>query len=210
MTREFDLTKILKATLKYRAWYRMEKDWDYGYVSASTDNGATWKILKTPTCVTSNPSGANLGCGYTGPSGGTKDPRWINESVDLSAYSGKKILIRWELITDAGVNRDGLAIDNIEVPELGFKDDVSQPGDWQAEGFIRVTTLVPQTWQVQLITYNNDGTVNVKRMPLDNNAGSLKLDLGRAGQAKRGVLAVSATTLVTTEPGSYRLSITQP
>ncbi|MBP7600493.1 MAG: immune inhibitor A [Thermoflexales bacterium] len=210
LTREFDLTKILKATLKYRAWYRMEKDWDYGYVSASTDNGATWKILKTPTCVTSNPSGANLGCGYTGPSGGTKDPRWINESVDLSAYSGKKILIRWELITDAGVNRDGLAIDNIEVPELGFKDDVSQPGDWQAEGFIRVTTLVPQTWQVQLITYNNDGTVNVKRMPLDNNAGSLKLDLGRAGQAKRGVLAVSATTLVTTEPGSYRLSITQP
>jgi len=210
LTRAFDLTKSLKATLKYRAWYRMEKDWDYGYVSASIDNGATWKILKTPSCVTTNPSGANLGCGYTGPSGGTKDPRWINESVDLSAYSGKKILVRWELITDAGVNRDGFAIDNIEVPELGYKDDVSQPGEWQAEGFIRVTTLVPQTWQVQLITYNNDGTVNVKRMPLDNNAGSLKLDLGRAGQAKRGVLAVSATTLVTTEPGSYRLSITQP
>ncbi len=207
LTRSVDLTKVLKATLKYRAWYRMETDWDYAYVSVSSDNGVTWKILKTPSCVTTNPSGANLGCGYTGPSGTSKDPKWINETVDLSAFAGKKVLIRFELVTDAGVNRDGLAIDNIEIPELGIKDDSSQAGDWQAEGFIRVTNIVPQSWQVQLIVSNTDGSMSVKRMPLSGNAGSLSLDLGRAGKARKGVLAISATTLVTTEPGSYRISI---
>jgi len=209
LTRAVDLTGVLKATLKYRTWYRMEKDWDYSYVSVSIDNGATWKIQKTQSCTTTNPAGSNLGCGYTGASGGGSAPKWINESVDLTPFSGKKILIRFELVTDAGVNREGLAIDNVEIPEVNFKDDASSAGDWKAEGFIRVNYMVPQTWSVQAILFNNDGSATVKRMTLTNNAGQLSIDLSRNAGVRKAVLAVSATTLVTTEPGTFDLQISK-
>jgi hypothetical protein len=205
LTREVDLTDVNTATLKYRAWYRLEKDYDYAYASVSEDGGLSWKTLTTPSCTTENPQGANLGCGYNGSSGGASAPRWIDEQMDLSEYAGKKVLLRFEMVTDAGVNREGLAIDNIEIPEIGFKDDASAQGDWQAEGWARVENALPQDWQVQLIVTNRDGSRNVQRIPLTDATGSTMLDLG--GTVRSAVLAISPTTQVTTEPGAYELNI---
>jgi hypothetical protein len=204
LTREVDLTRVDTATLTYRAWYRLEKDYDYAYVSVSEDGGATWTLLEPTSCTTDNPQNANLGCGYNGPSGGNT-PRWVDEQADLSAYAGKKILLRFEMVTDAGVNREGLAIDNIAIPEIDWSDAASTDGDWQAEGWVRVENTLPQHWQVQLITTNRDGSRSVQRMPLTDAAGNLTLDLG--GSVRSAVLAISPTTQVTTEPGGYELSI---
>lgn len=206
LTREFDLSSVRSASIKFRTWYRIEKDYDYAYLSASTDAGATWKTVKTTRCTTTDPNKANLGCGYTGSSGGGTDPRWIDETADLSPFAGKKVQLRYEIVSDAGVNREGIAIDNIEIPEIGFKDDVNTAGSWKAEGFVRTDNRLPQTWRVQLIIENNDGTREVKRMALNESmTGSLELDFGR--KVKNATLAVSATTLVTTEPGSFELKI---
>jgi immune inhibitor A len=208
LTREFDLSGVQEATLQYRAWYRIEKDYDYGYVSASTDGGKTWDILKTATCTTSNPNGSNLGCGYSGASGDSNAPAWIEESADLSSYAGTKVLVRFEVVSDAGVNREGLAIDNIEIPQINFKDDGSADQGWQSEGFVRADNVLPQFWKVQLILTHQDGTMSLERLPLENSAGALTIDFGTGeGQVKRAVLAISATTPVTTEPGSYELEI---
>jgi hypothetical protein len=208
LTREVDLTRVQSATLNFRAWYRIEKDYDYGYVSVSSDNGATWQILNTTTCSTENPNGSNLGCAYTGSSGSEATPRWVDESLDLSAYAGKKIQLRFEVVTDAGVNREGLALDNIEIPQIGFKDDGNGSG-WKSEGWVRAENALPQTWKVQLIVTHQDGSVSLERMTLTDSAGSLGVNFGSGdGQkVRRAVLAISATTPIITEPGAYQLMI---
>lgn len=204
LTREVDLTQVTSATLIYRAWYRLEKNYDYAYVTVSEDGGATWQVLEPPSCTTDNPQNANLGCGYNGPSSGDP-PRWIEERVSLNDYVGKKILLRFEMVTDAGVNREGLAIDNIAIPEIGFRDNASADSGWQAEGWVRVTNQLPQRWQVQVIITDRDGKRSLLRMPLTNNAGALTIDFG--GRVRSAVLAISPTTHVTTEPGTYELRI---
>lgn len=208
ITREVDLSGVQKATLKYRAWYRIEKDYDYGYVTVSTD-GVTWKTLKTATCTTEDPNSANLGCGYTGSSGGDKNnPVWLNESVDLSAYAGKKIQLRFEIVTDAGVNREGLAIDDIEIPEIGFKDDGSAQNGWKTEGWASVDNALPQNWAVQLIIQTNGGKSYAQTVSVVNGAGSAQIAFGKgADDVKSAILAVSPTTLITTEPGSYSFTL---
>ena len=214
LTRDVDLTGVKQATLNFRAWYRIERDYDYAYVSVSTDGGRTWAVQTTTSCTRSDPNGANLGCGYTGLSGQTDFPEWIEETVDLSRYAGRKIQLRFELVTDAGVNREGLAIDNIRIPQIGFRDDASTPGGWRAEGFAHIrdvvdgAPLLPQLWRVQVITFQNDGRVRLERVALSaENKASMRLELGRSAAARRVVLAISAVTPVTTEPGQYRLSI---
>ncbi|MCS6773865.1 MAG: immune inhibitor A [Thermoflexales bacterium] len=206
LTREIDLRGVTRATLRYRTWYRLEKDYDYAYVSVSLDGGRTWTTLETPSCTRENPQNANLGCGYNGASGGSR-PRWITESVDLSDYAGRQILLRFEMVTDAGVNREGIAIDEIEIPELGWRDDVEQQdGGWRAEGWVRVRNRLPQRWVIQVIETRRDGTRALQRMTLREEKGSLTIDLG--GSVRTAVLAISPTTLVTTEPGAFALNIT--
>jgi hypothetical protein len=204
LTREIDLTSVKSATLNFRTWYRMEEDYDYAYVSVSEDGGVTWKTLETPACTTDNPQNANLGCGYNGPSGG-ETPQWIDQKVDLTPYAGKKFLIRFETVTDAGVNREGFAIDNISIPEINFKDDSSSDAGWKAEGWARVENTLPQSWTVQAILTGRDGKLSVQRMTLNNNTGVLPIDLG--GNVRSAVLAVSPTTQVTTVQGAYDLQI---
>ncbi len=205
LTREVDLTNVNEATLNFRTWFRMEEDYDYAYVSVSEDGGATWKTLETPACTTDNPQNANLGCGYNGASGDGDSPQWIDQTVDLTSMAGKKFLLRFETITDAGVNREGFAIDNITIPEIDFTDNGSSDTGWNSEGWSRVQNVLPQSWVVQAILTGRDGNITVKRMPLTNNTGVLPIDLG--GNVRSAVLAVSPTTLVTTVPGAYDLQI---
>jgi immune inhibitor A len=205
LTREVDLTGVQSATLNYRAWYRVEEDYDYAYVSVSEDGGVTWKLLEPPACTKNNPQNANLGCGYNGASGGGDTPQWIDQKVDLTPMAGKKFLLRFETITDAGVNREGLAIDNISIPEINFTDDGSSDAGWKSEGWSRVENTLPQSWQVQAIVTGSDGKVSVQRMTLNNSTGTLPIDLG--GKARSAVLAVSPLTQVTTVPAAYDLQI---
>lgn len=209
LTRSVDLSTVSGAIkLNFRAWYRLEVDYDYAYVSASED-GVTWKTLKTSTCASTNPTKANLGCGYTSSSGGNKDaaPVWRDESADLSAYAGKKIQLRFEMVTDAAVNREGVALDNIEIAAIGYKDSVNNADGWKSEGWVRTNNVLPQTFSIQVITIKTDGTRTLQRMTLDaDNAGALTLGTDAAG-IKNVIIAVSPTTLVTTEQASYSISL---
>jgi hypothetical protein len=204
LTREIDLTRVNSATLNFRTWFRMEEDYDYAYVSVSEDGGVTWKTLETPDCTTDNPQNANLGCGYNGSSGGDT-PQWIDQQVDITPYAGKKFLLRFETITDAGVNREGFAIDNISIPEINFTDTGNSDAGWKSEGWTRVENTLPQSWTVQAILTGSDGKITVQRMTMKDNTGTLPIDLG--GNVRSAVLAVSPTTQVTTVPGAYDLQI---
>jgi len=206
LTRVLDLRGISRATLRYRAWYRLEKDYDYAYVSVSTDEGKTWTTLETPSCTREDPQHANLGCGYNAASGGGSRPRWITESVDLTPFAGQRVWLRFEVVTDAGVNREGFAIDNLEIPEIGWRDDAEtlDPG-WHAEGWVRVHNVLPQHWVVQAIGFQRDGAVVVHRLHPEQARGTLRLEFDTA---ERYVLAISPVTRFTTEPAAYELRIT--
>ena len=76
LTREFDLSNVAQATLRFTMWYRIEEDWDYAYVQVSTDGGSTWDILQGGLSSSDNPSGNSYGPGYTGVTDG-----WVEDSV---------------------------------------------------------------------------------------------------------------------------------
>jgi hypothetical protein len=123
----------------------------------SSDDGATWQILRGPSTTDANPNGNSYGWGYTGLSG--DGPSWIEEQVDLSVYAGQRILIRFEYVTDDAINHPGWAIDDISIPELGYQDDVEGGDDgWLAEGFVQTNSFVPQGYLVQLITFGRRGS----------------------------------------------------
>ena len=55
--------------------------------------------------------------------------------MDLSAYAGKEILLRFEMVTDDAVNKPGLLIDNLRIPEINWQDDVETgEQDWTSRG----------------------------------------------------------------------------
>jgi hypothetical protein len=206
LTRAFDLSDVTEATLHYWTWYDIETDWDYGYVEISTDGGRSWTILQPPGSVTTNPSGNAFGPGYTGLSGG--GPVWIEEKLDISAYAGQEVLIRFEYVTDDAVNRPGWALDDISIPEIGFFDDVETGlNHWQAEGFVRMDNILPQRFLVQFVEIGDE--INLRPMTLDQtNYGSATIT-GLGSTVKRAVLIISGLTPVTTEPASYQYSIRQ-
>jgi hypothetical protein len=204
MTHDFDLTGLTKATLNYHAWWELEKDYDFTYLEASTDGGSHWTILKTPSGTEVNPSGNNFGWGYTGDSGGGDSGQWVAESVDLSAYAGKKVQIRFETITDAAVNWPGFMIDDISIPELKYATDFeTDAGGWTTEGYVRMDNILPQEFVVQVITQGAQTTV--QRLTLDShNQGSIDLNLD---QGQKAILVVSGVTPFTTELATFQFAV---
>ncbi len=208
LTRAVDLRGVTRATLRYRIWYDLEEDWDYAYVSVSTDGGRRWTLLRTPSGTDADPNRNNLGWGYTGTSGGAGGPRWITETVDLTPYAGRTILLRFEVVTDDAVNRPGVALDAIEIPEIGFRDGAEEDAGWVAEGWARVAPQVPVRFALQVLRVQADGTVRIERLPL-REAVRRAWTLA-AGPDRRVVLALSALARFTTEPAPYTLRVERP
>ena len=111
LTRRVDLAGTESATLHFWTWYDIEDDFDYGYVMVSADDGLTWETLPGTHTTTESPNEANFGHGYTG-----ETESWLEEQVDLSAYAGQEILLRFWYITDPGLNLPGWLIDDALSP----------------------------------------------------------------------------------------------
>lgn len=205
LTQAFDLSAVDQATLEFWAWYDIEADWDYAYVEVSTNGGQTWQILTTPSCTATDPNGNSFGCAYTDRSGAGVEPEWIHQQVDLSAYIGQEVLIRFEYVTDDAINRPGFALDDVAIPEMGYASDFeADDGGWQAAGFMRHANVLPQRWLVQLGLFGPETTV--RRLELDQDRmGEWVIPLD--GDTDRAVIAVSGLAPVTTEVASYSYEI---
>ena len=209
LTREFDLTalKTPTATLKFSTWYDIEKGWDYGYIVVSADSGATWSMLSNIYTTQANlQSGNNYGTALTGNNITQDGEVWTEVTSDLTPYIGRKILLRFEYITDQAVTQDGWAIDDIAIPELGYAESFEQgDGGWQGEGWIRHNNLLPQTYLVQAI-YRDANSITVTPLPLQaTEATSFTLDLG--GKFDEVILTISGTTPITTRRAPYHYQL---
>ncbi len=199
LTREFDFTGVSgPIEISYWTWYDIEEDWDYLYLEASTD-GQSWEILKTPSGTDYNPSGNSYGWGYTGATGG-----WIEETVDLSKFAGQKVQIRFEYITDAAVNGEGLLLDDVRVDAVGYQSDFeADDGGWVAEGFARVDNVLPQTYRLSLILKGDTTTVTNIELNPDQTV-EIPLSLKSGDEA---ILIVAGNTRFTTLPAAYRIEV---
>jgi len=206
LTRSFDFSdKTGPITLEYWTWYDIEKDYDYLYLTASLD-GETWQILTTPSGTADDPSGNSYGWAYNGYSGGASGPRWIQESVDISQFAGKKVQLRFEYITDAAVTGDGFLLDDVSVPETGyFTDFENDDGGWVGNGFVRIQNSLPQTFRLALINLNKNGTT-IQKFEL-NGDNVLDIPLQITNDSTQFVLVVSGVTRFTRQKAIYQYSI---
>ncbi len=199
LTQTFDFSAVDgPLTLRYRTWYDLEKDYDYLYLAASVD-GLNWEIIETPSCTSYDPSGNSYGCGYNGTTRG-----YILETVDLSRFAGQVVQLRFEYVTDAAVNGEGLLLDDIEIPEIGYFSDFEQDdGGWLPEGFVRIQNRLPQTYRLSLITTGR--SPSVQSLVLDESQ-SLSLPLQfRSGETL--ILAVSGSTRFTRQDALFSLNL---
>jgi len=206
LTRAFDLRGLDQVTLQVWLWYDIEEGWDYAYLAVSDDGGQTWELMRGRHTTTSNPQGNSFGHAYTGVSGGGDAPQWVREEIDLSAYAGREVLVRFQYVTDDAVNRVGFCLDDISIPELGYTYDAETGDDgWDGEGFIRTDNVLPQRFIVQLLEIGHE--TRVHHMALDELQQG-RLEVRSLGQGvDYAVLIVSGYAPVTTELASYEYTI---
>ena len=103
--------------------------------------------------------------------------------------------------TDSGSGFVGQKGDDLYA---GRNGNVYRKGEsgWQAQGFVRTTGELPQTWALRVVRMSG-GATTVERVPVDaQGRATVKLGVG-----ERGVLAVSGTTRFTTETAAYSYSV---
>ncbi len=201
LTRTVNLTNVASATLTYRIWIDIEKDFDYGYLSVSTDNGRRWQTIETPLTTQSDPNGQNLGNAYNGENE-AHEARWIVEVVDLTRFAGQEILLRFEYVTDDAYVREGFGIEGIEIEALGWRDS---PGDagWRSDGFVRLyDNRLSASYRVALIRHGDPPLI--EWMSLDERQmGTVVINSGEFA-----TLVLMNTTRYTNQPAEFRLNIT--
>ncbi|MDA0988103.1 MAG: immune inhibitor A [Chloroflexi bacterium] len=200
LTRSFDLSRVSQATLNFWSWYSIEESWDYAYVEVSSDGGESWNILEGGLASPQNSLGLGFGAGYTGQSKG-----WQEDSVDLTPYAGMEVLLRFEYVTDAALNEDGICIDDISIPEIDYSDDAESDGLWEALGFIRTDNRVPQDYLVQVIEMGAE--ITVRNMPLTQDLTGNLILRGFGAGLERAIVIVAPIAPKTTQPSSYVLSV---
>jgi len=110
-----DLTTSSQAILKYWAKWDIEEAYDYVQIMASDDNGNSW----TPLCG----KYTNLASEFQ-PTGeqlydGTQND-WVLEEVNLNAYLGETILLKFSFFSDDIVDADGFYFDDLSVTVYQF------------------------------------------------------------------------------------------
>lgn len=102
-----DLSGYFGAKLEFVTRYEIETGFDYCYLEASTDGGATWLNLKT----------------YNGEGVVTT---FTQETIDIGAFAGASdFRIRFRMVTDGGYEVDGMYVDDLTI--TGLSTDVSPP-----------------------------------------------------------------------------------
>ena len=158
--RMLQLNVPVGGTLDFKTWFDIEEEWDFGFVEASTDGGATWaKLAGNITRTSNNPNRSTawtnaLGAAassdrvLTGSSlaidtvDGTADG-WVQGTFTLPAAAN--VLVRFAYFTDEAVNGKGWFIDDVQVN--GFSDGFETGvGNWTLGGWTHTTGLFNNDW----------------------------------------------------------------
>ncbi len=204
LTRPVDLTGVDSATFEFWTWHAIEEDWDYAYITVSTDDGVTWQVLGSDRASRTNPNGTAFGPGLTGLTNG-----WVRDQVDLSAYAGQEILLRLEYITDDAIHDRGACFDDFSIPEIGWSDSTDAVNGWTSEGFALINDQKPLEYLVQVIRDTQDDSAVVERIDIDaEGEGFFSLQNVRAGEEV--TIAVSVLNPNVTGSLEYSIELARP
>ncbi|WP_442604152.1 immune inhibitor A domain-containing protein [Paenibacillus sp. KN14-4R] len=162
MTTNIDLTEAKNPNLQFKTWYDIEKDWDYASVQVKAEGTDKWVSIQGNITTTDNPNQGvgnkdwvrNPGHGITGKS---EDNKWIDATFDLSAFSGKKVELKFEMWTDANTPQTGIYVSDVQVKDNGksiFSERVNDTTKFKFEGFSELVDS-PMLDSVQAV-YNSE------------------------------------------------------
>ncbi|MBK8551177.1 MAG: immune inhibitor A [Ignavibacteria bacterium] len=99
-----NLTGAANPRIEFAAKWAGEVNFDYTRIQVSTNFGSSWTNLpgRYTRTISGQPSFADI-------------KYWVNEQINLNTYIGKKIKLRFNLFTDAGIPGDGFYFDNFRV-----------------------------------------------------------------------------------------------
>ena len=108
-----NLSGVANPKLAFWTKFDFENDWDCGKIEISSDLGKTW----VP--VGGKYSNTAVGQGRQFPTNsplydGTQQ-NWVKEEIDLKAFAGKQIKIRFSVLSDEYVQKDGWYLDDISI-----------------------------------------------------------------------------------------------
>lgn len=103
------LRGVQAATLEFQTRWSIESNADIGIMQVSTDNGLSWKPLRTSLMKPSSFS-ASVGFGFDG-----NFPQWIRQECSLREVVGQNILLRFGLLSDTDAEFDGFFISDVAV-----------------------------------------------------------------------------------------------
>jgi hypothetical protein len=183
------------ANLKFWSNYGIEENWDYGYVEVhdlNTDEWYTLAGLKTvstlpnpqdnPYTPPTNEPTAYLAAGRWNAFTGSSD--WYQEQMVLTPFAGHNVELYFTYWTDPYTQEKGWYIDDIEIPEIGFTDNVEAgQGAWTVNAGWGITTglyemdfgvsfaqLIPTGTVVTHLTLNDVTEYGTALFPMINNA----------------------------------------
>jgi immune inhibitor A len=204
LTRTLDLTAFAPGaplTLTVDMWYDIEANYDYGYVMASRD-GEKWTTLPGQRTTAADPTGNNLGVGYTGTSGG-----WVTEAFDLSEYAGGPVQLQFSYVTDDAVTTAGWLVRSLALTDAtGAAVPLDLQDAWASAGWLLTDNMLPQRWLLQVMEFDGDELIAVRRVPVDE-MGKAAINIASLSNGRTAVIAISGLTRGTTLPAEYRYAV---
>ncbi len=183
LTWRLDLAGVQTATLGMDLWTDLEAGYDFAWLALSED-GETWTFLPLPEAREHDrfPWGPAL-------NGTAVDGRWRTVEVDLSPWAGRTVWVRLEVLTDDAVHGDGVLVDRVRVPQIGFFDGAEIPHPAaEPEGFLRLPlpAALPACWRVAWV-------VDGEAIPVPLEGGGARIPI-RLGWGERGDLVLAQCT----------------
>ena len=201
LTLSLDFMGKKASSLYFDLWHDIEEGWDYGYLSVSMDEGNTWRTLNAPGTTSDNPVGSNYGYGYSGQSA------WTSHVVNLDDYADKKILGRFQYVTDAAVHLDGMLIKGAKLSEIS-RTSSSEDIKWFPSGFVLVDDSLEQKFLVRIIKQMKSGQYAVDEIMLDDFNEAL-YSIRDDENLDSVTVVVSGITGLTQQPAVFNLEVSE-
>jgi immune inhibitor A len=134
-----------QAVLTLRTWYNIENGYDYGYVLASDDGGASWTTLASAGHT------VEVAPGVYGLTGSDTSHWSTTISYDLSAFAGENVLLQFRYVTDEIIPHAGWEIRHLRVGDTPLPAAAFSAIGWrQVDG-----SFTKKTTQYYIAEYRN-------------------------------------------------------
>jgi hypothetical protein len=110
LNQTIDLSEATLASVEFMARWDIETNWDYAQLVASTDGGTTWIPL-----VGNHTSIGGSNQDEDQPLYHGQQNQWVKETVSLDQFLGQSVKLRFKLVADSYIEKDGFYFDDFIV-----------------------------------------------------------------------------------------------